>query len=305
MNEVEIIGSEDDAWNLLERLVSNPSDERSFSVEFSGWPKFHLGIKGERYSGTLPGSLLSKLAKIQALSNRHYGWIVHEGDARNLKKHEKKELEFLFEVHHGSTEIKADLTAFLTKLSESLGNKKTSTPSAIVIVILALSVAGTVVVPKISDDLTTQNKHHLDLQQRALELAAEKSDSAADFARTYKEIISSVSDASSVQIGTSKLTAEQIRKVSGERRAGENIVLQGDFRIEGLRQYEHHFTLTTQNKNGYSIRARVTKSFLEKHPSLLEQLLRSLTSDHTVPLKINVREYEDGYGTGTVSDIGT
>ncbi len=305
MNEVEIISSEDDAWNLLEQLVSNSKDERKFSVEFSGWPNFHLGIKGERYSGTIPGSLLSKLAKIQALSNSYYGLIVHGGDARNLKKHEKKELELLFEVNHGSTEIKADLTAFLTKLSESLGNNKTSTKAAIVIIVLALSAAGTVVIPKISEDLTTQNKHHLDLQQRALELAAEESDSAADFARTYKEIIASVSDASSIQVGASKLTTEQIRRVSGERRTSENVLLKSDFRIEGLRQYEHHFTLTTQSEDGYTIRARVTKSFLEDHPGLLEQLSNSLTSDQKVPLKINIREYEDGYGTGAVSDVGT
>jgi len=305
MNEVEIIRSEGDAWELLERLVSNPSDERSFSVEFSGWPEFYLGIKGERYSATIPGTLLSKLAKIQSLSNSYYGWMVYEGDARNLKKHEKKELELLFEVHHGSTEIKADLTAFLTKLSESLGNDKTSTKAAIVIIVLALSAAGAVIVPKISDDLTIQNKQHIELQKKALELAAEESDSAADFAKTYKEIIRSVSDASSVQVGESMLTSEQVRMVSGERRIGETIVLRGDFRIEGLRQYENHFTLTTQSEDGYSIRARVTKAFLETHRDLLNQLSGSLTSDQTVPLNIEIREYEDGYGTGNVIDVGT
>jgi hypothetical protein len=305
MNEVEVIRSQEDAWLLLERLVEEHEQDRDFSVEFSGWPKFHLGIRGERYSGTLPGPLLIQLAKIQTLSNSYYGWIVHEGDARNLRKYEKHELEMLFEVRQGSTMIKADLTAFFTKLSEALSKKKTSTKAAIVIIVLALSISGAVVVPQISEDLTNQNMQRINLQQRALDLAAEKSNSAADFSRTYKEIVSSVSDASSIQIGATELSAEQIRGISGQKRVGETVILEADFEIEGLRQYEDHFTLTTRSSDGYTIRARVTKSLLSKHPQLLRQLSDSLTSNASVSLTIKIKEYEDGYGIGTVTGVGT
>ncbi|MBV1788348.1 hypothetical protein KQ940_09795 [Marinobacterium sp. D7] len=305
MNELAVIRNEEDAWALLEFFIHNKDADSALEIEFNGWPKFHVGIKGERYSGTLPGPLLTQLGKIQALSNTYYGRIVHGGDARNIKKHEKAELELLFEVREGSTEIKADLTSFLTKLSEALSNNKTSRNAAIVIIVLALSVSGSVVIPEISEDLTNQEKYRIELQERALEIAAEESDSAADFAKTYKEIISAASDATSIRIGGNELTEEQIQAISGSVRSGENVVLENEFHIEALRQYENHFTLTTRSEDGYTIRARVSKAFLKKHPFLLSEISTSLTSDTRVLLVISVKRYEDGYGTGIITGADT
>lgn len=305
MNELEVIKTEEEAWKLLELLVNNFDAEERVLVEFSGWPDFHLAIKGEKYSSSIPGPLLAQLSKIQTLSNRYYGWLIYEGDARNIKKSEKEGLELLFSVQKGSTEIKADLSAFLTNISEALSNEKTTTRVAITLIVLALSASGSIIIPQISKNISDQERDRIALQTRALELAAEESDSASDFAKTYKDIISSVSDADSISIGSRSLSSTEIKKISGERRIGEDITLEGNYKIKALRQYENYFTISTSDQKGYSIRARVYRKLISQYPNLLQELTDSLTSGSSVFLRINIKEFEDGYGSGLIVGAGT
>lgn len=295
-----LITSEAEAWNTLECLLKAKVSDHY--VEFQGWPNFDIVIKGERYSSTVPADLLSKLSNVQGALNTFYGRFVYEGDARNLKKYEKYEIELVYTVKKSSTDIKADATGLLNKMGEAMSKPGTQKVAGITLCVLALIISGAVVISKKSSDNRDIEIQKLKLLEKAIEKSPELKDASKNLQDIYRSIIVSASDANNISIGTQHYSQQKIQELAERNRSRANRVeLSGEYKIKSLRGYQNHYLLDVQINKDISIRARVLKS--EMNEDKVKLLIGSITGTSVVPLTIAATQLEDGYANAIITKI--
>lgn len=295
-----LITSEEDAWSSLEKLLREDSNEAY--VEFQGWPNFDLIVKGERYSSTIPANLLSKLSTIQGSLNTFYGKFVYEGDARNLKKYEKHEIELVYTVKKGSTEIKADATGLLNKMGEAMNKPSTQKIAGVTLCVLALIVSGAVVISKKSNDNRDIEIEKLKLLEKAVDKSPELKDASREFQDLFRSIIASASDAKNISIGPKLYDEQKIHELAERSRTRvERIELAGAYRIKSIRGYQNHYLIDIQIDKDTSIRARVRRSDVDQEK--INVLVKSITSNALVSLELAATKIEDGYANALVTKI--
>lgn len=300
LQESLVIASESDAWQVLAKLLDD--NNSTAYVEFDQWPFFELVVQGERYSSTIPASLLGKLAKLQKDLNTGYGKFVHDGDARNIKKYEKDGLELVYEVKKGSTEIKADATGFLNKMGEALAKPGTQKIAGITLCVLALIISGSITISTISNNNANIEIEKLHLLQKAIEVAPSLKDATREFQDLFKEIISSASDAKSLSIGKQKFDEREIDQLSEKQRGRtEKVELTGTYQVMSVRWYRNHYLIEVKLENEDSVRARVLHK--EFGPASIDVLMKSLTTHQAISLSLVATKHEDGYANARVVAI--
>jgi len=300
LQESILICSEADAWKTLENLLGKDSGDAY--VEFQGWPHFDLKVEGQRYKSTIPASLLSKLADVQSSLNTFYGQFVYEGDARNLKKFEKHEIELVYKVKEGSTEIRADATGLLNKMGEAMNKPSTQKIAGITLCVLALIVSGAVVISKKSADNRDIEIQKLRILEKAVDKSPELKDASKEFQNILRGIISSASDAKNISVGPMQYNEQKIQELAERSRTRiERIELVGAYRIKSIRRYKSHFLIDIQIDKDTSIRARVRRGDVDKKE--IDVLVNSITSNALVDLVIAATKIEDGYANAHVTEI--
>lgn len=295
-----VINSEEDAWTVLEKMVDGQMQD--CFVEFKSWPTINLKIKGERYSSTVPANLLDRLSNIQRNLNTFYGKFVYDGDARNLKKAEKHEIELVYSVQKGSTDIKADATGLLNKLGESMNNPGTQVVTAVTLCVIALSIAGTISITNAADNNKEVELQRLKILEKAIEVAPSLEGVPNSLKRTFNRIISSVSDAQSITFGTRTLNQNEIRKVAKEAHENIEIVqISGRYKINSIRNYAQYYLLEILYDNNVNIRARLSKNLVKSHQ--MDLILKSLTSEILVPLTFKAKKIDDDLSSVNVQSI--
>ncbi|WP_155401891.1 hypothetical protein [Chromobacterium violaceum] len=295
-----VITSEREAWETLESLLKNRSAE--VYVEFSGWPTFDLVVKGERYASSIPANLLNKLSSIQGSLNTFYGRFVYDGDARNLKKYEKHEIELVYEVKKGSTEVKADATGLLNKMGEAMAKPSTQKIAGITLCVLALIVSGAIVISKKSSDNRDIEMEKLKLLQEAVKVSPELKDTSRDFQDLFREIITSAADAKNISIGPQNYNEQKIQELAARNRSRfERVELSGTYRIKSIRGYQNHYLIDIQINKDNSIRARLPRS--EATQTEIDALVMSITSHASVSMVLLATKFEDGYANARIKKI--
>lgn len=300
-NEFITIRSEEDAWKILERLLLE--DDFHKYIEFESWPFINLNIKGERYSSTLPANLLNKLSHIQSNLNTFYGNFVYEGDARNLKKYEKHDIELVFKVKEGSTALKADATGLLNKLGESMTKPETQKVAGITMCVLALILSGAGVVNNYSDNQKVIELQRLKLLEKAIETVPELKNSSTEIQKTFRRVISSAADADSISIGDTLFDKYAINKIAEKTNNKiEWVEIEGEFHISSIRGYESYYTIEIIYEKNSKVRARLSKDIVSEEQVKL--LTDSLINGSLVSLNFKAKKIEDGYASARVQSVG-
>jgi hypothetical protein len=300
LHESFLITSELDVWQVLAKLLSD--DAPNASVEFQQWPQFELIIKGQRYAGTIPATLMSKLSMLQKELNTEYGKFVHDGDARNIKKYERDDLELVYEVKKSSTEIKADATGFLNKLGEALSKQNTQKVAGITLCVLALIISGNNAIEVISNNSRTVEVEKLKLLNKALEVVPNLKSTTKEFQELFKGIVTSALDAESMSIGSQQFSEAEIAKLS-ERQRGriEKVELAGNYYISSIRRYRNYYLIEIRLNGTDSLRAKVLhKDFGE---NVIDRLMKAFVTNTPVQLSVVAVKHEDGFANGQVVAI--
>jgi hypothetical protein len=294
-----VISSEQEAWHALESFLSIKNDNRH--IEFDGWPSINMVIKGERYSSSLPANLLTKLSYLQFSLNTFYGKCVYGGNARNLKKHDKKEIELLYTIKKGSTDIKADATGLLNKLGEAMNSTDTNVVASVTMLTAALIISGAVVLINNSDNEKDIEVERLKTIERVIEKHPNLKSSIDELDSTLKNIILSVPDASDIEISGHKI--ESIMNMGELLALPEHIEeISGDYKIDTIRGYKNHYTIEFSYNKNIVVRAKVNKKGIDK--AKLKLLADSLANDTKVHLIFTANKIDGALTDAKIVSIG-
>lgn len=137
-NEVTI-RNENEAYDILEKLLSGAIDARNVRLNFDGWPLVHLHVKGKEWDSSLTPTLMQGLIDLQkAVYRAHALNCYGSANVTKLKDDEKDALEFRAQVGPGSSDISISLGAQTTAILQKLADKMT--PELIAITVVSLAV---------------------------------------------------------------------------------------------------------------------------------------------------------------------
>jgi hypothetical protein len=295
--------SEDDAWTLLEWLLAH--EENTALPDFDGWPMILLKIEGDRYESTLPTGLMRQVSEIQLAINRCYGRNVYKKDARSVNQAERDELELVFEVHKGSTELKADATGLLDRIGDAMKERSTARVAGITLVALALVICGSGLLSTTSTNRTTVEVKRLELLAKAVESAPNLKDASPEFQKIYKDIVASASDADRITVGSQHLSTTDISTIaSSQRVAGQRVEMEGTFKVDAIRRYSKHSLIDVTLPSGEKIRARIV--FDRFTEDAISSLLMAVAKNTSIHLSITAMKHKDeSYSSARITAIGT
>lgn len=185
-----VIDCDESALALLETLLREP-DVPVPNVEFDGWPRFEMHVKGERYHSTITPELMEAFLDLQKTINKSFALVRYSDSSRRLTNTDRDELKILVEVGEGSSGFVAFLESQATALTTGLceGIKSMDSKHKL-ITFLALGAMGFG---------TAGFAYHLDHQTEARKAELAKLESDAERAERLQtlEIVKDASEASS------------------------------------------------------------------------------------------------------------
>ena len=247
-----IVGSEEQAFELLRKALANELADQPYVLEFDNWPVLTLRFVGEGYSSTITPRIAEALIELQHAMNRSYARLArHAGNANVLTKEERKAIEFKAKVDEGSSLITVDLGDYAEALTAALVGKMTGTELVVTILGIAISGASLLaykafLASRSEDkkvDLATRQAvqlsqleaQKLEVLSRALTQRPALRASHEDFDGVRHDILKSVGDAAQLDVQGLALTQEQAQAIAMTPRSkAEEVQLNGNYRIVKL-----------------------------------------------------------------------
>lgn len=247
-----IVRSEEDAFTLLQKALTNELADQPYVLEFDHWPVLTLRFVGEGYNSTITPRIAEALVELQHAMNRSYARLVrHASNANVLTKEERKAIEFKAKVDEGSSLITVDLGEYAETLTTALVGKMTGTE--LVITILGIAISGGALLAykaflaarsedKKVDQATKQTVQLSEQETKRLQIFAnavlqrpELKAVHEDFDNVRHDILRSVGDASRLDVQGFPLSQEQARVMAiTPRTRAEEVQLNGNYRIVKL-----------------------------------------------------------------------
>ncbi len=193
MATVVSITSEDDAWRVLSDILNNKIDADDVELDFGDakWAKVHLNYKGEIFHQTVTASMMRGMVEYQAAFYRTAALLIKD-DARTnrLTDQEKDDLELVFKVEEGSSELNAEaaeqLKGVLGKCVDKMSDKQVLTA----VIVVALLFFGS---PQVANYLNN------DVEKTRIETAF-KEETARIEAETKRQEIASTERRDTLQV---------------------------------------------------------------------------------------------------------
>ncbi|WP_314972661.1 hypothetical protein [Comamonas testosteroni] len=246
------IRSEEEAFALLQKALTNELADQPYALEFDNWPILTLRFVGEGYNSTITPHIAEALIELQHAMNRSYARLVrHSGNANVLTKEERQALEFKAKVDEGSSIISVDLGDYAETLTTALVGKMTGTE--LVIIILGVAISGGALLAykaflaarsedkkvdlatKETVQLSEQETKRLQIFANAMVQRPELKAAHEDFDNVRHDILKSVGDARQLDVQGVSLSQEQARVIATTPRTkAEDVQLNGNYRIVKL-----------------------------------------------------------------------
>lgn len=123
-----VIDSEEKAWEVLQYVNEASDDLEELELVFEGWPTLQITVKSPQHQASLTAQNMAGLIELQKTIYRSYSQMLHASNSmRHLSKVERKQLEIVFAIEHGSSDIKAiledQLAIIVTKVAEKMEPK--------------------------------------------------------------------------------------------------------------------------------------------------------------------------------------
>jgi hypothetical protein len=139
------IANEGDAWAALSWLLQNRKEAASASINLESldWASFSVTYRGRSFHQTVTASLMRGLVEYQTDLYRAFARLTKEdGRVSKLTDEEKEQLELVFAVKEGSSEIRADAKSLYEAIKIAV-RKMNGRQSLIAIIVLILVFFGT------------------------------------------------------------------------------------------------------------------------------------------------------------------
>lgn len=134
-----IINSEEEAWDLLEKLVNHkgviPND-----IAFSDWAEFGAYFKGKKYHSSLTPSVFPLYIELQKQINQTYAKLKYGKRNKKLSDAEYENLQIVIKVKKGSSNTSAPFD--IAQILSGLANKMTPDQIFTLGIIIVLCWAG-------------------------------------------------------------------------------------------------------------------------------------------------------------------
>jgi len=326
MEEIKIT-SEEDAFNLLSKLVDGFKLEESFEVKFESWPRFVIRIKGDDFDGTIPTRVMPALLELQKEVHRTYCRTTYnDNNTRKLTKKEREDLELLVHVDKGSSIFETLLNEQITKILQGAITKMTPEQITAIIIVFGLSVTS-VVFWKVwinfrtkekeldhTIELSRLEKEKMELISKAVQKFPETQNASEGMDHVRNEILTKMKSDDNLEIDTSTkqnsyptpvhINGDQASKITHKPREksverlidGEFFLRTVDFtRTEGVRAEVERLP------DRYSFRADIPLGVL-KHDQM-EALKNNSWNRKSVIMSILVKELHNNYTSAKVISV--
>jgi len=282
------ITDEKSALELIKKALEGDFESEIVELSFENWPVFTLNVKGDRYNSTVTAGMMRSLLELQRHLHRVYAEVVYGKSARVLTTDEREQLEIVFKVEQGSSNIAADLSGFFTELGKNAMDKMTGRQIVGTVVGLgALLIASTTY----TDYLSAQQKT-LEEQNRH-EVVSKLIDENSSLRNIYEEqqaamtdILKSVIDAEQVQLPGSTLAKADLETITRqERQPTELRRIDGEYTISSFKKKADSFRIEiTRIEDGVTFSTELFKGHLSMQE--MEAITSALTSDRAINLNV-------------------
>lgn len=117
------IRSEEDAYDLLKKLVDKSVNVNDQQLSFEGWPTLTLRLQGEGYQSTITPPVMKAFLELQQGIYRSYAVAKYNTPYKRLTNEEKAALEIRVKVEPGSSMFSIDMQQLLERLCHELVGK--------------------------------------------------------------------------------------------------------------------------------------------------------------------------------------
>lgn len=299
------LDSIENALELLRDLNNDNLEINDFNLTLSGELEFiQLIIDGPHFFGTVTGELTKGIYDYQVALYRAAAFALYgTPDSRRLNYEQRNQLELVFKVTEGSSNLLAPIVDSLNCLKECLSGMS-SRAKAITIISVALILAGGYTYIQKNDNDTKiaiaqeETKRGETIKDTAIGVLAQ-SQIANQYAEANKNglisIAKSAKDATSICLGKSKLDIDAIKdinrkaertKPTAEIPDGPFIIHELDIRESGLTS----FSVCDNEGREYTVSAPHT----EFQQDQLSKIWSAASSRQPVNLTVNLTVASDG-----------
>ncbi|MDP9527097.1 hypothetical protein [Pseudomonas protegens] len=280
-----VIESEQDAINLIKLALNGEFIDKDVSFDFQGWPSLDINIKGERYHSTLPVGVMKGLVEYQGVLNRAYAIVSENESAKSMSDSERKDLEVVFQVSQGSSEIVGAIAGQLGTLAEQA--MLTMSGDELVITILGLGlIFGLSKVAltkfKINGELKAE-KQRLDYAENIVEKNVTLSKVNSDLSKALVTVVKGAYDADHLSLGSIDLDEKEIKSITQRTRSPtEKIRIDDLFLVKKLETTSNRWKLVFQHPNYGLINVVLYKS--QEAERVLDEIQHAFRSETAVHL---------------------
>lgn len=226
-----LIESEQDAINLIELALLGEFKGKDVSFDFQGWPTLDINIKGTRYNSTLPVGVMKGLVEYQGVLNRAYALVSDNYSAKSMSESERKDLEVVFEVSQGSSDIVGAIAEQFGTLAEQAMLNMSG--DQLVITILGLGLIfglSKVALAKFKTDGELKaEKQRLDYAENIVEKNVTLSKVNSDLNKALLTVVKGAYDADHLRLGSIDLDEAEIKSLTQRTRSTTDKVRIDDF----------------------------------------------------------------------------
>ncbi|MCS3512544.1 hypothetical protein [Pseudomonas grimontii] len=280
-----LIESEDDAFRLIDLALKGEFKDKNVSFDFQGWPNFEINIKGERYHSTLPSGVMKGLVEYQGVLNRAYALISESTSAKSLSEDERKDLEVVFEVSQGSSEIVAAIADQFGTLAEQAMSSMSG--DQLVITILGLGLIfglSKFALGKLKQDGDLKaEKQRLDYAENILQKSLTLTQVKADLNKSMLTVVKGAYDAEHLRLGSVDLDEMDILNLTQRTRSTNQKVRIDDlFLVKKLETASDRWKLVFQHPTYGLINVVLFKS--QEAERVLDEIQIAFRSESAVHL---------------------
>ena len=303
-SEVLSIKGENEAIEYVKNALKGSYDSDVIELEFSGWPQFHINVKGAKYDSTLTAALMRSLLELQTHLNRVYAEVVYGKSARSLTDEERKSLEIIYKVESGSSNVVADLSGFFTELGKNAVDKMTGKQVVTVVLGAAVIWAGA---SSYSSYLSSgqkskeeQNRHEVTMA--LLGESPKLKDIKEEQGALYTNILRSVQDAEKVILGTTEIPQAMLEEITKpDRQTIEMKRIDDQYQIMSLKIKPDSYRIDLLRvSDGKIIPTELFKGHLLM--SEMDSIMKAFSSE--LPIQLNVVAKIKGESITSASILG-
>jgi len=323
------IHNEDEAIELLKKIVEGYDIGEAGLIEFVSWPKFVIHIKGTDFDGTIPTRIMPTLLDLQKEVHRVY-CIATYGDEnlRRLTKKDREQLELMVKINKGSSIFETLLQDPVLKILKDAADKMTPAQLTATIIIFGLSVTSILfwkywlnkrVKEKELDQtvaLSRLEKEKMEVIQRAMEQFPSGRIASEGFNNVRDDLLTKLKTTDNLEISTEYAEAEgsaesvnisgqqagRLTQVTRERAVekmikGEFFLRSADFsRPEGVR------VVVESISDNYAFGADVPLGVLED--TQIESLKNNSWNKQNIKMDVLVKELHGRYTSAKIISVG-